>query len=90
LSAGNRDSQKTEAKFLDEIQAEVFRVFLLIPVFTPNSTLYSLQLCLEISISSNSRNLLRISAVKLLYTVKEKERKPDRNLDRKPYPFQMV
>jgi hypothetical protein len=35
-----------------------------------------LQLCLEIFISSNSRNLLLFSTVKLLYTVKEKGRKP--------------
>jgi len=38
---------------------------------------------LENSISSNSRNLLRISTVRLLYTVKEEGGKPDR----KPYPL---
>jgi hypothetical protein len=41
-----------------------------------------LQLCLEISISSNSTHApLMISSVQLLYTVKEKGGKPDR----KPY-----
>jgi hypothetical protein len=43
----------------------------------------SLQLSLEISISSNSRNLLHISTVQLLYTVNEKGGKPDR----KQYPL---
>jgi hypothetical protein len=43
-----------EAEFLDEIQTKVFRVFLL----AIHSHLYSF--ALEISISSNSRNLLRI------------------------------
>ena len=47
-----------------------------------------LQLCLEISISLNSRNLLQFlqfsySVTELLYTVKEKGVKPDR----KPYPL---
>jgi hypothetical protein len=42
-----------------------------------------LQLCLVISISSNSRNLLPISTVHLLCTEKEKGGKPDR----KPYPL---
>jgi hypothetical protein len=50
------------------------------PVYSP------LQLCLEISISSNSRNLLHISTVQLLYTVKEKGEKPDGNHT----PFPMV
>jgi hypothetical protein len=55
-----------EAEFLDEIQTKVFRVFLL----AIHSQLYTLQLCLEISVSSNSRNLLQF--LELLYTVKEK------------------
>ncbi len=42
-------------------------------------------LWLEISISSNSRNLLDISTVQLLYTVKEK----GGNSDRKPYPLSL-
>ncbi len=73
-----------EAEFLDEIQTKVLRVFLL----AIHSHLYILQLCLEISISSNSLNLLhiylnspnllRIATVQLLYTVKEKGGKPDR------------
>ncbi len=52
--------------------------------FLPCSSQSTLQLCLEISISSNSLNLVaRISRVELLYTVKEKGEKPDR----KPYPL---
>jgi hypothetical protein len=43
------------------------------------------QLCLEISISSNSRNLFTISTVQLLYTVKEKVGKPDRKPNSLPY-----
>ncbi len=62
-----------EVKYLDEIQTKIFKVFLI----AIHSYLYTLQLCLEISISSNSRNLLQF----LLYTVKEKGGKPDR----KPY-----
>jgi hypothetical protein len=56
-----------------------------------------LQLCLEMSISSishnflrifsNSRNLLRFSTVKSLYTVKEKERKPDTVENHAPFPM---
>jgi hypothetical protein len=65
-----------EAELLDKIQTKVLRVFLL----TIHSHLYTLQLCLEISISSNSPNLCRISS---LYTVKEKGGK----LDRKPHPL---
>jgi hypothetical protein len=42
-----------EAEFLDEIKTKVLRVFL----FVIHSHLYTLQLCLEISISSNWRNL---------------------------------
>jgi hypothetical protein len=62
-----------EVEYLDEIQTKIFKVFL-IAIY---SYLYTLQLCLEISISSNSRNLSQF----LLYTVKEKGGKPDR----KPY-----
>jgi hypothetical protein len=40
--------------------------------FPPCCSQSPLQLCLECSISSNSRNLLCISTVQLLYTVKEK------------------
>jgi hypothetical protein len=61
-----------EAEFLKEIQTKVLRVFLLV-IQSP------LQLCLEISISSDSHNLSQF----LLYTVKEKGGKPDR----KPYPL---
>jgi hypothetical protein len=42
-----------------------------------------LQLCLEISFTSNSRNLLQIiqfSTIQLLYTVKDKGGNPNRNL----------
>jgi hypothetical protein len=67
-----------EAEFLDEIQTKVSRVSL----FAFYSHLYSL----EISISSYSRNLLRISTVQLLYSVKEKRGKADRN----PYPLPYV
>jgi hypothetical protein len=49
---------KPDAEFSDEIQTKVFRVFLL----AIHSHLYSLQLCLVISISSSSRNLLCISS----------------------------
>ncbi len=47
-------------------------------LFTVTSTV-----CLKISITSNSCNLLHISTVKLLNTEKEKGGKPDR----KPYPL---
>jgi hypothetical protein len=47
----------------------------------PCSSQSALQLCLENSISSDSHNLLQF----LLYTVKEKEGKPDR----KPYPLSL-
>ncbi len=40
--------------------------------FAPCYSLSPLQLDLEISISSNSRNLLHTSTVQVLYTVKEK------------------
>jgi hypothetical protein len=43
----------------------------------------TLQLCLEISISLNSRNLLQFLQFSYLYTVKEKGGKPDR----KQYPL---
>jgi hypothetical protein len=50
----NRAKAKTtEAEFLDEIQTKELGVFLLVIHSQP------LQLCLEISISSNSRNLLQ-------------------------------
>ncbi len=54
--------------------------------FPPCYSQSYLQLGLEISISSNSCSLLRISTIKLLYTGKEKGGKPDR----KPYPFPYV
>jgi hypothetical protein len=47
--------------------------------FPPCYSQSTVQLCLEFSISSNSRNLIKF----LLYTVKEKGGKPDR----KPYPL---
>ncbi len=77
----NCSSYDPEAQFLDEIQTKSSTVFLLALAIQSH-----LQLCLEISISSNSRNLLCISTVKLLYTVKEKGGKPDR----KPYPLPFV
>ncbi len=46
-------------------------------------TVTSLQPCLDISISSNSLNLLTVATVQLLYTVRGKGGKPDR----KPYPL---
>jgi hypothetical protein len=49
-----------EAEFLDEIQTKVLRVP---PCFSQSS----LQLCLEIYISSNSRNLLCISSTHTTY-----------------------
>jgi hypothetical protein len=70
----------TEAQILGRNPDESLKSFL------PCFSLSPLQLCLEISISSNSRNLLHISTGHLLYTVKEKGGKPDR----KPYPFTMV
>jgi hypothetical protein len=51
--------------------------------FSPCHSQSPLQLCLEISISSNLRNLFTVSTVHLLYIVKEKGGKPDR----KPYPL---
>ncbi len=65
-------SSKTEAEFLDEIQTKVLGVFLLA------NYSHSLQICIEIYISSNSRNLLQfvLFTVKFLYTVKEKGGKP--------------
>ncbi len=58
LSLGRKTTfymhKNTEAEFLDEIQTKVLKVFLL----AIHSHLYTLQLCLEISISSNSHNLL--------------------------------
>jgi hypothetical protein len=38
----------------------------------------TIQLCLEISISSNSHNLYTVSTVQLLYTAKENGGKPDK------------
>ncbi len=55
LKIQNIKEQTPEVKFLDEIQTTVLRVFLL----AIHSHLYSLQLCLEIYFSSNSRNLLQ-------------------------------
>ncbi len=68
---------------MDDIQTDVLRAFLLVI----HSHLYSFALrflflqthtTFYVFISSNSRNLLHISSVQLLYTVKEKEGKPDR------------
>ncbi len=63
--------------------------------FPPCHSQSPLQLCIEISISSNSRNLLcislnshnllHISTVQLLYTVKEKGGKSDRKPNPLPY-----
>jgi hypothetical protein len=74
-----QNNEYPEAKFLYEIQTKSLRRF---PPFYSQSPL---QLCLEIYISSNSRNLLQFlefsSLVQFLYTVKEKGGKPNR----KPY-----
>jgi hypothetical protein len=51
--------------------------------FPPCYSQSPLERCLEISISSSSRNLLQFFSVQLLCTVKEKEGKPDR----KPYHY---
>jgi hypothetical protein len=53
--------------------------------FPPCFSQSPLQLSLDIYISSNSHNLLGISTVQLLYTVKEKEGKPDKKLYPLPY-----
>ncbi len=65
---------------MDEILPKVLRVLLLAIHKSP------LQLCLEISISLNSRNHLRFSTVQILYTLKEKGGKPDII----PYPSPLV
>ncbi len=70
-----------EAEFLDEIQTKVSRVSLR----AIHSHLYSLQLWLLISISSNSRNLLQFLEFSFLYTVKEKGGKPERKPHLLPY-----
>jgi hypothetical protein len=57
---------KPEAEFLDEIQKKVLRVFLLAIQSHP------LQLCTEISISSNSRNLLQFLKCVTVHCNKEK------------------
>jgi hypothetical protein len=71
----------TEAEFLDEIRTKVLRVFHV----AIHRHLYSF--AFEISISSNSRNLLRfLQFTEFSYravTVKETRGKPDR----KPYPL---
>ncbi len=66
----------TEAEFLNEIQTNFLRVFLL-AIFTVTSTLYSFALRFIFLLThatslKNSCNLWRISTVNLLYTVKEK------------------
>jgi hypothetical protein len=48
-------------------------------------TVVMFQLCLEISISSNSCNLFQFFIVQLLYIVKETEGKPDRKPHTLPY-----
>jgi hypothetical protein len=65
----------TEAEFLEEIQTKVLRVFLL-DIYNHH---YSF--CLEIYISSNSRNLLQF----LQYTVKDQRGKSDRKPFSLPY-----
>jgi hypothetical protein len=62
-----REGQGSEVEFVDKIQTKALRVFLL----AIYSHLYSF--ALRFLFSSNSLNLLHISAVQLLYTVKEKE-----------------
>jgi hypothetical protein len=64
---------KLSAEFLEEIQTKSC------PCYSQSP----LQLCLEISISSNSRNLLQFLQIQKLYTVKEKGGKTDR----KPIPL---
>jgi hypothetical protein len=70
--------QKTTNRggILGRIQKKVLKVFLL--AIEPY-----LNVCLEIFISSNFHTLLHFSTVQLLYTVQEREGKPDR----KPYPL---
>jgi hypothetical protein len=70
---------KPEAEFFDEIQTKVFKVFL----FAIHSHLYSFAmrfifftLLQPLTYFFNSRNLLHI---KLLFIVKKKGGKPDRN-----------
>jgi hypothetical protein len=70
--------QPPEAEFLDEIQTKVLRVS------PPCYSQSPLQLCLEISTSSNSQNLFQfLDFSYCTYIVKEKGGKPDR----KPYPL---
>jgi hypothetical protein len=57
-------------EFLDEIQTKVLRVYL-------HAIQSNLQLCLEIYLSSNSRNLLQFLEFIYLHTVKYKGGKPD-------------
>jgi hypothetical protein len=67
------------AEFLDEIQTKVLEVLLL----AIHSYLYSF----EIYIPSNSRNLLHISTVQTLCTLKEKGGKPGRKSINTPFPI---
>jgi hypothetical protein len=64
----------TETEFLDEIQT-------IVSSFPPCYSKSLLQHCLEISISSNSRNLYNI----YFYTIKEKGGKPDSKPHTLPY-----
>jgi hypothetical protein len=78
---GNSELKFPEAKNLDEIheiQTKILKVFLLCYSQSP------LQLCLRISIFSNSRNLLQFLQFSFC-TLYRRKRKPDRSA-----PFPMV
>jgi hypothetical protein len=76
-----RGCKKTEAKYLDEIQTKVFRVFLL----AFHSHLYSFALRV-IFLQTQATSYSFYSSVTVQYTEKEKDGKPGR----KHSPFPMV
>jgi hypothetical protein len=90
LASSPSSLNRPEAELLDEIQTKVLRVsFLVIPTHLYSFTLRFLFLQTHttlLCISSNSRNLLHISTVQLLFTVKEK----GGNLKENHTPFSMV
>ncbi len=74
------ETPNTEAEFLYEIQTSL-------KSFPPCNSKSPLQLCLEISISSSSQNLLQFLEVSHVYIIKEKGGKPDRKPHPLPYSF---
>jgi hypothetical protein len=78
LSQAQSEKYCPEAEFLDEIQTKVLRVFLL----AIHRHLYNFALRFGF-IFFKLMQFLTVSAVQLMYTVKEKGGKPDR----KPYPL---